>query len=112
MRFAFPRTLAASRTIACDPALAWDILSEYSAWTEWLPLVTKSTPLARETNFALLDLELAPFPGRKIAVECLHAPNSKVLMKSLIGQDPEFVLDWTIAPEGESQSKVAVKCTW
>ena len=112
MKLAFPRTVEATKTIACDPALAWDILSEYATWTEWLPLVTKSAQLARETNFARVELELAAFPGKKISVECVHAPNSRVLMQSLMGQDPEFVLDWSIAPEGEGKSKVTVKCNW
>ena len=112
MRLAFSRTREASGTIPCDASLAWEILSDYPAWTEWFPLATKSAQLARETNFALVDLELAPFPGRKISVECLHAPHSKVLMKSLMGQDPEFVLDWTIAPAGDGQSRVTVKCSW
>ena len=112
MKLAIPNTLEASKNIPCDPALAWDILSDYPAWAEWLPLVTKSTQLARETNFALVDLELAPFPARRVSVECLHAPNSKVLVKSLMGQDPEFILDWIIAPAGDGQSKVTVKCTW
>jgi hypothetical protein len=111
-RIAVPRTLLASKTISCDPSLAWDILSDYAAWTEWFPLVTKSSQLARETNFALVDLELAAFPGRRVSVECIHAPNSKVLVKSLIGQDPEFVLDWTISPAGEGQAQVQVKCAW
>lgn len=112
MRVAVPRTSTASSTIACDPSLAWDILSDYAAWPDWLPLVTRATQLARETNFALVDMELAAFPGRKVSTECLHAPNAKVLVKSLMGQDPEFVLDWTIAPAGPGQALVTAKCTW
>lgn len=112
MKLAFPRTRTASRTLPFDPALAWDILSDYAAWPEWFPLVTQATQTAREMNFASLQLELAPFPGRKVAVECLHAPNSKVLAKSLSGQDPDFILDWTIAPAGSGESQVTVKCIW
>lgn len=115
MKLAFPATRAASRTIGCDPSLAWDILSDYVNWPEWLPLVTKATQMARETNFALLELELTAFPGRKVTkvtAECVHAPNAKVLVKSIMGQDPEFVLDWTVAPAGTGQALVSVKCTW
>lgn len=112
MRIALPRSRTASRTLACDAALAWDILADYSTWAEWLPLVTRSTEVARETNFARVEVELAVFPGRKISVECAHAPNSKVLVKSMIGQDPEFVLDWTIVASGAGQTVVTVKCTW
>lgn len=112
MRLAIPRTRGASLTIGCDPSLAWDILSDYTGWPEWLPLVTQCTQKGRETNFALADLELAPFPGRKVAVECVHAPTSRVLVKSMIGEDPEFVVDWTVAPAGPGQSLVSVKCTW
>jgi uncharacterized protein YndB with AHSA1/START domain len=112
MKLAFPAKVEATRTIACDAALAWDILSDYPAWAEWLPLVTKVTQAARETNFARVELELAAFPDRKIAAESVHAPNTRVLVQSLMGQDPEFVLDWSIAPEGEGQAKVTVKCSW
>ena len=112
MKLAFPATRAASRTIGCDPSLAWDILSDYANWPEWLPLVTKTAQMARETNFALLELELTAFPGRKVTAECVHAPNAKVLVKSIMGQDPEFVLDWTVAPAGTGQALVSVKGTW
>ena len=112
MKLAFPGTRAASRTISCDPSLAWDILSDYAGWSEWLPLVTTCTVSARETNFARAHVELAGFPGCKVSTECLHTPNSRVLMKSLMGQEPEFILDWTIAAAGPGQSLIAVKCIW
>ena len=112
MKLAFPSTRAASRSINCDAALLWDILSDYPGWTEWLPLVTLCTVAARETNFARAEVELAAFPGRKVSTECLHTPNSRVLMKSIMGQDPEFVLDWTLTPAGPGQTTVAVKCLW
>ncbi len=112
MKLAFPTRRAVSRTLACDPLLAWDILSDYAAWPEWLPLVTQATERAREKNFALAEVELAPFPGRKVTIECAHAPGTRVLAKSTIGQDPEFILDWTVAPEGAGQCRVTVKCTW
>ena len=65
MKLAFPGTRAASRTISCDPSLAWDILSDYAGWSEWLPMVTTCTVSARETNFARADVELAgDGPGR------------------------------------------------
>jgi len=112
MKLELPRRRTASRTIGCDASLAWHILSDYSAWPEWFPLVTRATQLARETNFALVDVELAPFPGRRVSIECLHAPNARVLAKSLIGQDPDFVLDWTIGLAPSGQTLVTVKCTW
>jgi hypothetical protein len=112
MKLALPRRRVASRTIDCDSALAWDILSDYTAWPEWLPLVSQATQLAREANFAHVDVELRPFRGRKVSIECMHAPNSRDLVKSLAGQDPEFILDWTLAAAGAAQTLVTVKCIW
>jgi ribosome-associated toxin RatA of RatAB toxin-antitoxin module len=112
VKLAFPATRTASRTLGTDPALLWDILSDYAGWTEWLPLVSASTVTARESNFARVDVELAAFPGRKISTEALHTPNSRVLMKSIRGEDPEFILDWTLTPAGPGQTTVAVKCIW
>jgi hypothetical protein len=73
-----------------------------------MPSVNKSVQTAREANFARVELEVA---GRTILAECIHTPNSKVLMKSRIGQTPEFVLDWTTSAGGEGRTLVEVKCT-
>ena len=112
MKIELPSRRALSRNISCDPSLVWDILTDYTAWPEWFPLVTQAKQRARETNFALIDMELAPFPGRKVAIECAHAPHTRVLAKSMIGQDPDFILDWTIAPASPGESLVTVKCIW
>jgi hypothetical protein len=97
-----------SREISCDPSLAWDILSDYATWTEWMPPVGKSIQTAREANFARVELEVA---GRTLSAECIHTPDSKVLAKSRHGQTPEFVLDWSISPGGEGRTVIEVKCT-
>jgi hypothetical protein len=97
-----------SREISCDPSLAWDILSDYATWTQWMPKVNKSLQTAREANFARVELEIA---GRSMPAECIHTADSKVLVKSRSGQMPEFVLDWSISPGGEGRTLIAVKCT-
>ena len=112
MRLALPQSRAASQTLPADPILLWDILTEYSTWAEWLPLVTRSEETARENHFARASFDLAVLPGRPVKVECAHAPNTKVLVKSMIGQAPEFILDWTLAPAGPGQTMVTVRCTW
>ncbi len=112
MKLRLPSRRALSRHIPCEPSLVWETLTDYAAWPEWFPLVTQATPRARETNFALVDMELAPFPGRTVVIECAHAPHTRVLAKSMIGQDPDFILDWTIDPAGPGESRVTVKCIW
>lgn len=112
MKLEFPAQRTVTRTLDCDAALAWDILTDYAAWPEWLPLIAQATERARETNFALLEVELTPFPGRKVQIECAHAPNTRVLAKSTIGQNPEFIMDWNIVPQGSGKSHVSVKCSW
>ncbi len=99
----------ASKRIACEAALAYELLSDYAAYEQWMPGVKSSKVLAQETNFAIAELEFIAHPGVKMTVECLHAPRQTVIARTLTGNKPAFKLAWDIAPTESGEAQVTVK---
>lgn len=98
----------ASITVPCEAALAYEILSDYAGYEQWMPGVKSSKVLAQETNFAIAELEFIAHPGAKMTVECLHAPRQTVIARTLTGHKPAFKLAWEIAPTSSGESQVTV----
>src|SRR5579872_2799412 len=99
----------ASRTVPCEAALAYELLSDYAAYEQWMPGVKSSKVLAQETNFAIAELEFIARPGEKMTVECLHAPRQTVIARTLTGNKPAFKLAWDIAPTESGEALVTVR---
>ena len=52
-----------SSSISAKPSLAYQIVSDYAAYADWLPGLKSSRLLARESNFAIVELEFRANPG-------------------------------------------------
>jgi hypothetical protein len=65
--------------------------------------------LAQEGNFAIVELEFEAAPGKTLTVECMHAPTSMVVVRSLTGNKPSIRLDWAIAPTPSGDSQITLK---
>jgi ribosome-associated toxin RatA of RatAB toxin-antitoxin module len=100
---------AASATLSGSPGLVYEVVSDYASYAQWLPGISSSQVLAQETNFAITELEFRALPGKKVTVECIHAPTSMVVARSLSGNSPAFKLEWNIAPAATGQSLVTLK---
>ena len=100
---------AASATLSGSAGLVYEVVSDYASYAQWLPGILSSQVLAHETNFAITELELRGHPGKKVTVECIHAPTSMVVMRSLSGSSPGFKMEWHITPAATGQSLVTLK---
>jgi len=98
-----------SSSISAKPLLAYQIVSDYAAYSDWLPGLKSSKLLARESNFALVELEFRANPGKILTVECIHAPTSMVVLRSLSGHLPRLKIEWTITPGEFGDARVTLK---
>jgi ribosome-associated toxin RatA of RatAB toxin-antitoxin module len=101
-----------SMAFNCKPEFVFDVLSDYSGYSEWMPAVKEMKLLATEANFAIVELELRAFPGEKMKAECVHARNKTVLMRSLTGHYPSFRFEWTIANVRDERIDVELTTEW
>jgi len=98
-----------SAAVPCEPALVYEILSDYGNYAQWLPGLKTSQLLAHESNFAIAELEFHAQPGQKMAIECIHAPNQMVVARTLEGNEPHLKIEWNISPADGGRSQVKVK---
>jgi len=98
----------ASASMPIKPVFVYEALSDYAAWSQWMPGVTGSTLLAREGNFAILELEFAAAPGKRLSVECIHVPNSAVIARSLSSSEPKIKIDWRMAPSESGETQITL----
>jgi len=103
-----PLIRKATIALQCEAAVAYDVLSDYGTYTEWMPLVTTSKVLARETNFAIAELEFSARPAHKFTLECIHAPTQMVLMRSLSGHAFRLKMEWRIKPTAVGECQVTL----
>lgn len=99
----------ASMTAAVKPALAHEVVSDYATYSQWIPGLSSSRLLAQEGNFAIVELEFEANPGKVLTVECMHAPTSMVVVRSLTGNKPSIRIDWAIAPTESGDSQITLK---
>lgn len=99
----------ASMTAAVKPALAHEVVSDYATYSQWMPGLTSSRLMAQEGNFAIVELEFEANPGKTLTVECMHAPTSMVVVRSLTGNKPSIRLDWAIVPAPSGDSQITLK---
>ena len=101
-------TKRSSMIVSGEPGLIYEIVSDYSGWSEWFPGIAGSKVIAQELNFAIVELEFIAKPGVKVTVECVHAPTQMVIVRSLIGNKPQLKLAWNIKPADVGRSAVAL----
>jgi ribosome-associated toxin RatA of RatAB toxin-antitoxin module len=98
----------ADATIAAEPSVVYEILTDYDAYLEWVPLVTQSKLLAVEGDLALAEVEVGKPFSDKLVFECIHDKNRQVLARAISGSLPVAKIEWNIEPAGDKQSKVSV----
>jgi len=103
------RKRTATATVSVKPSLVYEIVSDYAAYSRWLPGLKSSRLLAEEGNFAIVELEFAANPGVQLTVECIHAPTSMVVLRSLTGNRPRVEIRWAIAAAGSGEAQVTLK---
>ncbi len=92
----------------CEPALVYEILTDYNSYKEWMPMVSTSRLLAEEGDLAIAELAVSLGEGETLAIECIHDRNRMVLSRSIGGSLPVDKIQWDIEPEGPGRCKVSV----
>jgi ribosome-associated toxin RatA of RatAB toxin-antitoxin module len=95
--------------LPCDAALAFEILTDYDTYDEWMPEVTESRLLAREGDLAIADFAVAWSKADRIAIECIHDKDRMVLTRTIGGSLPPSKLEWHLAPAGPGRSKLTLE---
>ena len=108
-RLAFRRK--STIALLCEPSVAYEVLSDYGTYVEWMPAVRTSHVMSRETNFAIADVEFATTPAQKITLECLHAPTQMVIARSLSGHATTLRMEWRITAAGPGECRVSLALT-
>ncbi len=98
----------AEATLACEPSLVFEILTDYDSWCEWVPAVNKSKLLAKEGDLALAEVEVTRPFADKLDFECIHDKNRSVLLRLISGEIPIAKVEWTIAAAGPKECRVTV----
>ena len=96
----------ATMTLGCEPALVYDVLSDYASYVEWMPKVRSSNVIGHETNFAVAEIEFEAKPAYKFTLECMHAPPQMVITRSMIGHPLTLKLEWKITSPCPGEAKV------
>jgi ribosome-associated toxin RatA of RatAB toxin-antitoxin module len=102
-----------SDSVPAPPEVIYEILTDYGAYAEWMPLIGRGQLLAVEGNTAIAEFNLTDPKDERVAVECVHDKNRMVLTQPIEGDTPFTRIQWDIEPEGTGKSKVhlTMKCT-
>jgi ribosome-associated toxin RatA of RatAB toxin-antitoxin module len=102
----FALTRRAAAVLPCDPSLAYQLLTDYDSYSEWMPFVSASKLLAREGDLAIAEFTLARPRDEKVVVECIHSPNQMVLGRTIGGNIPISRIEWNLAPAAEGRTEL------
>jgi hypothetical protein len=72
---AFTPTQRAALSLTGDPALIYEVLTDYDGFAEWLPGIAQSKSLAQEGDLAIAEFELAQPKNDRFVFECIHTRN-------------------------------------
>ena len=106
--FPFTFTKRSAQLLRCDPALLYEVLTDYDSYREWMPLIAQSKLLAKEGDLAIAEFELAGSSKDMFVVECIHTKNRMVLWRPIRGKLPVDELQWDIEAAQEGQTKVTI----
>lgn len=102
-------TRRGTATVACDASLVYEVLTDYSTYSEWLPLVVRSKLLARERDLAIAEFELSNPPKDIFVVECINTTNKMVLWRKLRGKIPVSEIQWDIESQQGNQVRISLR---
>jgi ribosome-associated toxin RatA of RatAB toxin-antitoxin module len=102
-------TRSASAVIPCEASLIYEILTDYDAYSDWLPTVAQSKLLAREGDLAIAEFDLASPKGDKYTFECIHTRNKMVLTRRISGKAPVTQVEWKLQAEGNQSTRVTIE---
>ena len=94
----FKLTRRSAGLLPCDPALTYEILTDYDGYAEWVPFMASSKLLAIEGELAIAEFGLGRRRVHKMVMECIHAKNQMVLGRRIEGRIPVSKIQWDITP--------------
>jgi hypothetical protein len=106
--FPFTFTRKATISLACDPNLPYEILTDYDFYSEWMPHVAHSKLLARERDLAIAEFEMISPPKDVFVFECIHTTNKMVLWRKLHGKVPISEIQWDIERLDGNQTRIGL----
>jgi ribosome-associated toxin RatA of RatAB toxin-antitoxin module len=98
----------ATRTFPADAKLLYEILTDYDTYAEWMPQLSQSKLLAKETDLAIAEFDLTAPKGEKVSLECIHSRDKMVLSRVIRGPAAGSQLQWSLTPAGDQQCNVAL----
>ena len=102
----FTSTGHSSAALPCGAAFAYEILTDYDHFSEWLPHISQSKSLATEGDLAIAEFDFVAPRNERFVVECIHTRNQMILWRAIEGRVPITQVKWDIA-EGRSASGAA-----
>ena len=96
----FHRKAKASGDLPCAAEIAYEILTDYDSYQEWMPGVTQGALLAKEGELAIASLDFGSGSEKHVSLECIHTTNRGVLSRAIEGETLVKSFDWAIEPSG------------
>jgi len=93
-----------------DPALLYEILTDYEHLGEWMPRIAGGKLLAREGDLVLAELELKGRESSRFSMECIHSKDKMVVWRPIENKISAAEVRWEIVstPEGRCRVSLAV----
>ncbi len=91
-----------------EPSLIYEVLTDYDNYFEWMPNVTQSKLLAKESDLALAELQVVGLREEKVVLECIHSKNRMVIGRTITVTIPSARLEWEIAAGEAGQCRVTL----
>jgi len=87
--------------VKADPAVLYEILTDYDNYLDWFPGANHSKLLVKEgDDLAIAEFEFDRPAGAKLTMECIHTRNEMVLHRKISGNMPVVRVQWNLAKEG------------
>jgi ribosome-associated toxin RatA of RatAB toxin-antitoxin module len=95
----------ANVVVKAEPAMVYDILTDYDNYMDWFPLTNHSKLLVKEgDDLAIAEFEFDKPAGAKLTLECIHTRNELVLHRRISGNMPILRVQWNLAPQADGTS--------
>ena len=94
--------------IAGEPALLYEILTDYEQLGEWMPRIASGKLLAREGDLVLAELELKGGEASRFSMECIHSKDQMVVWRPIENKVSVAEVRWELAPTPEGQCRVSM----
>jgi hypothetical protein len=77
-----------------DPALLYEILTDYEQLGEWMPRIAGGKLLAREGDLVLAELELKGGEASRFSMECIHSKDQMVVWRPIENKISVAEVSW------------------